>query len=159
MEYNEPPQQPLQELEEKTPDTEQESWETQARKKPMDPMPIRLCSILVLLFGAWNVISGITTIIAWVAGDASLSSLGVMTLHALLLPIGLLQIVSGIMLLKTIGQHENNKLRELCRTLGISLLIVSVAYIVSTVMVQGFSTSTLSGPIVAIAYLTIQRYV
>lgn len=159
MEHNEPPQNPQQELEQIISDTEQESWETQARKAPKDPMPIRLCSILVLLFGAWNVLSGITAIIAWVAGDASLSSLGVMTLHALLLPIGLLQIVSGIMLLKTIGQRENSKLKELCRTLGISLLIVSVAYIVSTVMVQGFSTSTLSGPIVAIAYLTVQRYI
>lgn len=132
------------------------SWETRAGKMRKDPMPMRLASILTLLFGAWNVLSGIMAMVAWMAGGAGVS-LGAMALRVMLLPIGLLQVLSGVMLLKVIKDEENIKLRALCRNLGMAMLLVTIAYIVSNFMILGFAFSTLSGPVIAVAYLTVQH--
>lgn len=134
-----------------------DGWEgPAARPSRKDPTPLRLASILTFMFAALNVLGGFSALIAWVGGQ-SFGGAGAMMLSVMLLPIGLLQALSGVMLLKY-AKDLNDKLRGLCRNLGISMLFVTVVYMVPYFMIHHtFALSLLSGPIVAVVYLAVLK--
>lgn len=134
-----------------------DSWEGPAAKPARkDPTPLRLTSLLTFMFAALNALGGLSALIAWMGGQ-SFGSAGAMMLSVLLLPVGLLQALSGVMLLKY-TKDPNDKLKGLCRNLGIGMLFVTVVYIVPYFMIyRSFALSLLPGPVIAVVYLAVLK--
>ncbi|MDL2236005.1 hypothetical protein LJC07_07680 [Christensenellaceae bacterium OttesenSCG-928-L17] len=122
--------------------------ETPQPPKKQDPAMAKLVSIVAIVVGAFHALYSATAVVAMVAGVVE--NWSIVGLFVVLALIGILQIVAGIMGLKSIG---NEAMQEKCKGLGWVMLIACAGFVVTSFMLRGFEWSTLLGLIVAIGYI------
>ncbi len=132
-------------------ESEEESWETMPRRQQeKNPLGKKAASVAILIYGAFNVFTGVAAILTGVRAGGGMYGLMIM-----LLPIGALQIVSGVMLWR-LAKAQTAALVVRCKTLGLVMLLATVAYIIPNFLLRGFVWGTVTGPILSIMYLAAQ---
>ncbi|MDL2258394.1 hypothetical protein LJC42_04495 [Eubacteriales bacterium OttesenSCG-928-K08] len=123
--------------------------EPEKPKPPQAKEPVIMACALVLLFGFFNLGTGIGSMLGGAGGN-----LGLVALMGVLVLIGALQIVCGV---QGIRSTKNLALRQGCRRLGLYMLLACAAYVVVSAIMRGFEWSTAGSLFVAVMYLTVVR--
>lgn len=126
-------------------------YEAPDPQPPRDKTSVQLIAALALLLGAYN---ALLNAIGLLTGQAFGGNLGHTALVAILVLIGVLEMISGVFALKSIKKPA---LRAKCKSLGMAMLIVGAAFMVSSFMIRGFEWSTIMNMLLGALYMYVLR--